>query len=80
MRQGQDKSRARDKAGGKAGNRARDRTRQDGEQLVLTRLREIQLKGGGLYRKGQESTKFSATKTRPRKVACSCHVHVVFVI
>ena len=52
-RQGQDKSRARDKAGGKAGNRARDRTRQDGVQLVLTRLRKIQLKGGGLYRKGQ---------------------------
>ena len=33
-RQGQDKCRARDKAGGKAGNRARDRTRQDGVQLV----------------------------------------------
>ena len=40
-RQGQDKSRARDKAVGKAGNRTRDRTRQIGVQLVLARLREI---------------------------------------
>ena len=40
-RQGQDKCRARDKAGGKAGNRARGRTRQDGVQLVFTRLRKI---------------------------------------
>ena len=53
-RQGQDKARTsdkartRDKAGGKAGNRARDRTRQDGVQLVLTRLRKIQLKDMGL--------------------------------
>ena len=52
-RQGQDKGRAGARSGGKARNRARDRTRQDGVQLVLTRLREIQLKGGGLYRKGQ---------------------------
>ena len=62
------------KGQGRRQGREQGRTRQDGVQLVLTRLRKIQLKGGGLYRKGQSRTKFSATKTRPRKEACSCRV------
>ena len=79
--QGQDKSRARGKAGGKAGKQGKGQDQAGWCTTGVDQTEENMTKGWGFIQKiDRGRTKFSVTKTRPKQTACLCHVCVIFVI
>ena len=75
--QGQDKSRA----GGKAGKQGKGQDQAGWCTTGVDQTEENMTKGQGFIQEMDRArTKFSVTKTRPRKVVCLCHVYVMFVI